>query len=110
MTFSHNKADCTKPKVFKGTCNNCGVEGHPASACPQRTPDICKNCQGEGQYPLKTRKDLNLIMVSGHVAKDCTENRKFDLTNVPDLLAEDAWAAMKQADNERDIDDLREVK
>lgn len=45
---SHNKSECTKPRVFKGPCRICNEEGHPAAECPQRPPDICKNCKMEG--------------------------------------------------------------
>lgn len=40
---------------------------------------------------------------------ECTENRKFDLNNVPDKLPEEAWAALKKASNEKDLEDFREV-
>lgn len=47
---SHNKAECPHPKVFTGTCNSCGDEGHPAALCPNRGPIVCKNCKEEGTY------------------------------------------------------------
>jgi hypothetical protein len=40
---------------------------------------------------------------------DCTENRKFDLNNVPDKLPEEAWAILKKASDNRDLEDFREV-
>ena len=40
---------------------------------------------------------------------DCTENRKFDLNNVPDKLPEEAWAILKKASDSRDLEDFREV-
>ncbi|KOC12395.1 zinc knuckle transcription factor (CnjB) [Aspergillus flavus AF70] len=85
------KAECTKPRVFKGTCRVCNQEGHPASQCPERPPDVCKNCKMEG-----------------HRTIDCKENRKFDLNNVPDKLPEEAWAAMQKASEEKDLEDFRE--
>ncbi|KAJ5345040.1 hypothetical protein N7452_003044 [Penicillium brevicompactum] len=88
----HSKADCTQPRVFKGTCRICEKEGHPAAECPERPPDICKNCLGEG-----------------HKTIECTENRKFDLNHVADMLPVEAWAAMKKASDERDLDDFREA-
>jgi hypothetical protein len=45
----------------------------------------------------------------GHLAKDCKENRKFDLNHIADRLPEEAWAMMKQATDEKDMDDFREV-
>lgn len=48
MLYSHSKAECTKPRVFKGPCRICSMEGHPAAECPDRPPDVCKNCQSEG--------------------------------------------------------------
>lgn len=49
---SHSKAECTKARVFKGACRICSQEGHPASECPDRPPDICKNCKTEGSIPF----------------------------------------------------------
>ncbi|KAJ5679588.1 hypothetical protein N7462_007832 [Penicillium macrosclerotiorum] len=82
----HSKADCTKPRVFKGICRICSQEGHPASACPERPPDICKNC---------------------HIARDCKANRKFDLNHVADRLPDEAWAMMKAASEEKDLVEFR---
>lgn len=45
----------------------------------------------------------------GHLAKDCKENRKFDLSHIADRLPEEAWAMMKKASDEKDMDDFREV-
>lgn len=45
---SHNKVECTKPRVFKGPCRVCNQEGHPAAECPERPPDVCKNCKMGG--------------------------------------------------------------
>ncbi|KAJ5380104.1 zinc knuckle transcription factor (CnjB) [Penicillium cataractarum] len=88
----HNKADCPKPRVFKGACRICAQEGHPASACPEKPADICNNCGGEG-----------------HLAQGCTEKRKFDLDHIADKLPDEAWAMMKQASDEKDMDDFREA-
>ncbi|KAI9932844.1 hypothetical protein MW887_009096 [Aspergillus wentii] len=87
----HTKAECTKPRVFKGPCRICNQEGHPAAECPERPPDVCKNCKMEG-----------------HKTLDCTENRKFDLNNIPDKLPEEAWAVLKKASDEKDLEDFRE--
>lgn len=40
---------------------------------------------------------------------ECTENRKFDLNGVADKLPEEAWAALKKASEERDLEEFREV-
>ncbi|PCG91900.1 Zinc finger, CCHC-type [Penicillium occitanis (nom. inval.)] len=88
----HNKAECPHPRVFKGTCRVCNEEGHPASECPQKPADICKNCREEG-----------------HKTSDCKENRKFDLNDVRDETPEDAWAELKKADKERNLEDFRDA-
>ncbi|KAJ5640671.1 hypothetical protein N7528_000296 [Penicillium herquei] len=88
----HSKSDCPNPREFKGTCRLCEKEGHPAALCPEKPPDFCRNCKGEG-----------------HLAKDCTANRKFDLGDIPDKLPEEAWAMMKAASDERDLQDFRDA-
>ncbi|CAG8036861.1 unnamed protein product [Penicillium salamii] len=88
----HSKADCPQPRVFKGACRVCEKEGHPAAECPERPPDVCKNCLSEG-----------------HRTIECTEKRKFDLNHVADMLPVEAWAAMKKASDEKDLDDFREA-
>lgn len=40
---------------------------------------------------------------------ECKDNRKFDLNNVPDKLPEEAWAALKKASDEKDLEEFREV-
>lgn len=45
----------------------------------------------------------------GHMAKDCKENRQFDKSGIPDMTPEEAWAKLKHANNDRDLDDFREV-
>lgn len=41
---------------------------------------------------------------------ECTENRKFDLNSVPDKLPEEAWAALKKASDEKDLEEFRDVE
>lgn len=48
-------------------------------------------------------------MSSGHKTMDCTENRKLDQNDIPDKLPEEAWAMMKKASDEKDLEDFREV-
>lgn len=43
------------------------------------------------------------------MAKDCKENRQFDKSGIPDMTPEEAWAKLKHANNDRDLDDFREV-
>ncbi|KAL2005611.1 hypothetical protein VTN00DRAFT_10104 [Thermoascus crustaceus] len=83
----HTKAECTKPRVFKGPCRICNQEGHPAAECPDKPADVCKNC---------------------HKVMDCKENRRFDLNDIPDKLPEEAWAILKKASDEKDLEDFRE--
>ena len=47
--------------------------------------------------------------MTGHLARDCKNNRTFDLSHVADMLPEEAWAMMKKASDEKDMDDFREV-
>lgn len=41
---------------------------------------------------------------------DCTENRKFEQHHIPDKVPEEAWAIMKKACKERDLEDFRDVR
>ena len=41
---------------------------------------------------------------------DCTENRKLDQHHTPDKLPEEAWAMLKKASDERDLEDFRDVR
>lgn len=41
---------------------------------------------------------------------ECTQNRKFDQHHVPDKLPEEAWAILKKASDEKDLEDFRDVK
>ena len=40
---------------------------------------------------------------------DCKENHLFDMSEVADIGADDAWVALKAADDEKDLDDLKAV-
>lgn len=59
--------------------------------------------------PLTQNSELNLCSI-GHKTLDCTENRKFDLNNIPDKLPEEAWSVLKKASDEKDLEDFREVR
>lgn len=41
---------------------------------------------------------------------ECKENRRFDLNHIPDKLPEEAWAALKAASDQKDLEEFREVK
>lgn len=45
----------------------------------------------------------------GHVALDCKNPRKIDRSDIPDVAAEVAWAELKVASDERDLDDIKEA-
>ena len=53
---------------------------------------MCHNCRKEG-----------------HTAKDCKDNRVFDLSDVPDVAPDAAWDALMAADKAKDLDRFREV-
>ena len=57
-------------------------------------------------FPSATLTKCSLI---GHVALDCKNARKIDRSNVPDVPAEVAWAELKAASDERDLDDIKEA-
>ena len=61
-------------------------------------------------YPYRRRARLKVTLSSGHQTSDCTANRVFDTSDVADMSAEDAWAALQAADKERDLDDFRQVR
>ncbi|MCJ1397213.1 hypothetical protein MMC11_000405 [Xylographa trunciseda] len=88
----HSKADCTKPRVFTGTCRICEKEGHPAAECPEKPAETCRNCKKEG-----------------HKVTECTENRAIDMSTVADLKPDAAWDKLVKADKERELDDFREA-
>ena len=48
--------------------------------------------------------------LQGHKTSDCKENRKFDLNDIPDETPDQAWASLKKADAERDLEDFRAVR
>ena len=61
-------------------------------------------------YPRQRRACLVVTLSLGHQTSDCTANRVFDNSHVADMSAEDAWAALQTADNERDLDEFRQVR
>ena len=55
------------------------------------------------------RYHLLLTLSSGHQTSECKANRVFDKSLVADMSADDAWIALQKADEDRDLDDFREV-
>ena len=99
LPISHNKADCTNPRVereFTGECRNCGETGHRKADCPTLPAQTCKICKQEG-----------------HIATECTANRMFnDATisrGIAEMSLEDAWTKVEIADKEQDVDMIKEV-
>ena len=45
----------------------------------------------------------------GHGAKDCKNNRVFDMSSIADATAEVAWENLEKADAEKDLDEVRAV-
>ncbi|RMZ77784.1 hypothetical protein DV737_g4232, partial [Chaetothyriales sp. CBS 132003] len=86
----HSKADCPNPRKFSGTCRECNEEGHQARDCPMRVK-MCKQCLQEG-----------------HDAIECKNAKVIDMSQVPDMSEDDAWAMLKQASDEKDLDDFRD--
>jgi len=116
MLSSHKKADCPNPKVereFTGECRLCNESGHRAADCPTKPPVKCMNCKEEGQLYLQEEQRLIhaglLTRKSGHVPKDCTKNRVFDLSDIADATVEVAWDNLLKADAEKDLDEIRAV-
>lgn len=91
--YSHSKAECTQPRVFRGECRICKQVGHPAADCPEKPPTKCYNCKEEG-----------------HDAKDCQNNRVFDTAGIDECTADEAWAKLTEADQSEDLDDIRHVR
>ena len=52
---------------------------------------------------------LFLTLPLGHQTSECKANRVFDTSRIADMSAEDAWEALQKADEERDLEDFREV-
>jgi hypothetical protein len=87
----HAKADCTKPKVFTGTCRECNEEGHQARDCPSK-PKVCKVCNEEG-----------------HESIDCKNKMKINDDDVPNKTVAEAWDMLTKASLERDLDDFKDA-
>lgn len=74
-----------------GACFNCGEVGHNKADCTNPAkPMVCKLCKQEG-----------------HKAAECTSRRMPDWTGVPEIDAGDAWVALVDSANQKDIDAFR---
>ena len=65
------------------------------------------------RYPIILYSTPNQFLLTyrpGHQTSECKVNRVFDTSGVADMSAEDAWEALQKADEERDLDDFREVR
>ena len=62
-----------------------------ASDCPNKVT-VCNNCKKEG-----------------HTTIECKDRRVVSLSHIADKVPEDAWKDVKQASDERDLDDFKEV-
>lgn len=73
-----------------------------------RTARARVSCKADG--PLSTVLTACSLWEIGHKTMECTENRKFDLHDIPDKLPEEAWAILKKASDEKDLEDFRDVR
>lgn len=67
--------------------------------------------QGRGYFTFFYIRLNELLLTHrpGHQTSECKVNRVFDTSGVADLSAEDAWSVLNEADEERDLDNFREV-
>ncbi|KAF4121087.1 Zinc knuckle [Geosmithia morbida] len=86
----HRRADCSNAEPM--TCNYCKQPGHMIKNCPDKGALVCGNCGEEG-----------------HIWRSCEKPRKINRDHVADVDPEVAWAKLKQAASERDVDDAREA-
>ncbi len=47
---------------------------------------------------------------TGHMALECKNPHAFNWAGVKDMTPDDAWNDLKKADDERDLDDFRQVE
>jgi hypothetical protein len=51
----------------------------------------------------------NFSWNTGHTVSQCKSARKVDRSHLPDMNTEEAWAVIKRAARQRDIDDVKEA-
>ncbi|PHH75228.1 hypothetical protein CDD80_2534 [Ophiocordyceps camponoti-rufipedis] len=83
-------AECPTPREM--TCRYCHQPGHMVKDCPDKPAMVCSNCGQEG-----------------HMRNSCTNARKLDRDNVATVNPDEAWAKIKTAASERDVDDVKEA-
>ncbi|KAI9167676.1 hexamer-binding HEXBP [Paramyrothecium foliicola] len=86
----HRRAEC--PSAGEMACRYCKQPGHLVKDCPDKPPMVCENC-GEDD----------------HMKKECQNARKIDRSRFVDISADEAWAKIKVAVSERDVDDAKEA-
>ena len=89
-------------------CRTCNQEGHIAKECPDKPAMVCKNCGQEGTLSATELQHHPLTRL-GHIRQNCDNARKMNHDHVADVTPEVAWAKIKQAAAERDIDDAKEA-
>ncbi|KAL2152704.1 hypothetical protein VTH82DRAFT_5888 [Thermothelomyces myriococcoides] len=108
--IGHNKADCPNPRVPNGPCRRCGEEGHWSRECPNAPPMQCKECQSTEHLvkdcPNRVCKNCG---EPGHTISQCKGARKIDRSDLPEMTTEEAWAEIKRAAKERDVDDVKKA-
>ncbi|PFH60710.1 hypothetical protein XA68_10509 [Ophiocordyceps unilateralis] len=88
--IGHRAADCPTPREV--TCRYCNQPGHMVKDCPEKPAMMCENCGEEG-----------------HTKNRCENARKINRDHVATLSPDDAWAKIKRAVAERDMDDVKEA-
>lgn len=68
---------------------------------------LWRNGKSEGNVSLN---HVLTGLAKGHKAMECENLRKLDYSSVPDKTVEEAWADIKAASEERDVDDFRAVR
>ncbi|RDA94682.1 hypothetical protein CP533_2498 [Ophiocordyceps camponoti-saundersi (nom. inval.)] len=88
--MGHRAADCPTPREM--TCRFCHQPGHMVKDCPDKPPMKCENC---GQ--------------DGHMKYNCENARLINRDHVATISPEEAWAKIRNAVSDRDIDDVKDA-
>ncbi|KAF3927314.1 p6-pol [Orbilia brochopaga] len=109
METGHSAGSCPTPK-----CSICNTDGHIAFNCPDKSCLFCgekghiaKECEKKALEPCRNCQE------SGHKASECKNPRKMhtgeEAAAVGEKEIEDAWAAMKKAGDEKDLDEFKDA-